>query len=190
MAVMSAEGALRREAWSIGQNELTLDWEVIYAEALPRLFNFFRYRVGNDAVAEDLTSATFEKAWRKRESYRRDLAGFYTWMFAIARNIATDYFRRHKQVISLDEISSEVGHLMLISDPSDGPEEAAQKSADFNRLYSLLQKLPERDQEIVAMKYGAGFTNREIARLMNLSESNIGTLASRLVARLRSEWDQ
>jgi RNA polymerase sigma-70 factor (ECF subfamily) len=187
---MSTEHALRREALRLGQVEVALDWEVIYAEALPRLFNYFRYRVGSDSIAEDLTSATFEKAWRKRESYRRDLASFYTWMFAIARNVATDYFRRDKRVISLDEIGAEVGPQVLTSDPSENPEEAAQKSADFARLIMLLHRLPERDQEIVAMKYGANLSNREIARLLKLSESNVGTLASRLVARLRSEWDR
>ena len=187
---MSAERTLRRDSWAIGQAEVALDWEAIYAEALPRLYNFFRYRVGNDALAEDLTSTTFEKAWRKRESYRRDLAGFYTWMFAIARNVATDYFRRHKEVISLDEIVANPNPAFLISDPGEGPEEAVQKAADFNHLSNLLRQLPVRDQEIVAMKYGAGLSNREIARLMNTSESNVGTLASRLVARLRSAWEE
>src|SRR6266496_425703 len=40
------------------------DWDALYAEQLPRIYNFFRFRVGEGAVAEDLTSITFEKAWR------------------------------------------------------------------------------------------------------------------------------
>src|SRR5580765_5538052 len=39
------------------------DWDALYAEQLPRVYNFFRYRVGDGPVAQDLTSATFEKAW-------------------------------------------------------------------------------------------------------------------------------
>jgi DNA-directed RNA polymerase specialized sigma24 family protein len=56
------------------------DWDAIYREQLPRVYNFFRYRVGRTADAEDLTAATFEKAWRARHRYRRDLAGFTTWL--------------------------------------------------------------------------------------------------------------
>nr|HNH84167.1 RNA polymerase sigma factor [Acidobacteriota bacterium] len=71
------------------------DWEALYKEELPRIFNFFRYRVGDASLAEDLTSTTFEKAWQHRDRYRRDLAGFSTWLFTIARNVASDHFRRH-----------------------------------------------------------------------------------------------
>ena len=52
------------------------DWDALYAAEMPRVYNFFRYRVGDGPVAEDLTSATFEKAWRARDRYRRDLASF------------------------------------------------------------------------------------------------------------------
>ena len=67
------------------------DWETVYAEHLPRVYNFFRFRIGDCADVEDLTSATFEKAWRARHRYRRDLSGFATWLLTIARNVATDY---------------------------------------------------------------------------------------------------
>ena len=66
------------------------DWEAVYAEQLPRVYNFFRYRFGASADVEDLTARTFEKAWRARSGYRRDLAGFSTRLLSIARNVATD----------------------------------------------------------------------------------------------------
>src|SRR5918999_5159807 len=71
------------------------DWEQVYAEQLPRVLNFFRYRLGDTADAEDLTARTFEKAWRARDRYRRDVAGFSTWLLTIARNVAIDYLRAH-----------------------------------------------------------------------------------------------
>ncbi len=51
------------------------DWDQVYAEQLPRVLNFFRYRLGNTADVEDLTARTFEKAWRARHRYRRDSPG-------------------------------------------------------------------------------------------------------------------
>src|SRR5262245_38406917 len=73
-----------------------VDWDEAYAEALPRVYNFFRYRVGPGPEAEDLTAATFERAWQARHRYRRDLGGFSTWLFAIARNLAVDHYRRRR----------------------------------------------------------------------------------------------
>ncbi len=81
------------------------DWEAIYADQLPRVLNFFRYHAGDDALAEDLTATTFEKAWRNREQYRRDVAGFSTWLFSSARNVAADHFRHHRESVPLDAVS-------------------------------------------------------------------------------------
>lgn len=156
------------------------DWEALYARELPRIYNFFRYRVGDGAVAEDLTSATFEKAWSARARYRRDLAKFSTWLFAIARNVAVDHFRRTRGEVPLDEAL----------DRADGgsPEADAIRRSEFARLAALLRELPDRDRDLLALKFGAGLTNREIARATGLSESNVGTLCHRAVAALRAKW--
>ena len=81
-----------------------IDWDALYADQMPRVYNFMRYRVGDGPVAEDLTSATFEKAWRARDRFRRDRAAFSTWLFTIARNVATDYFRRRRPVVPLASV--------------------------------------------------------------------------------------
>ena len=47
-----------------------IDWTALYAHHVKHIYNFFRYRVGNDQVVEDLTATTFEKAWRKRHQFR------------------------------------------------------------------------------------------------------------------------
>ena len=79
------------------------DWDAVYAEQLPRVYNFFRYRFGASADVEDLTARTFEKAWRARSGYRRDLAGFSTWLLSIARNVAADYCRSRKPTLALHD---------------------------------------------------------------------------------------
>jgi RNA polymerase sigma factor (sigma-70 family) len=66
-----------------------VDWNAVYGEMLPKVYNYFRYRLGDDPAAEDLTAATFEKAWSKRKQYRRDKSAFSTWLFTIASRVAT-----------------------------------------------------------------------------------------------------
>ncbi len=166
--------------WPTAATVSDADWEALYASELPRIYNFFRYRVGDGPVAEDLSSVTFEKAWRARRRYRRDVSKFSTWLFAIARNVAVDHYRRSRPEISLDEAPEPV--------TGESPEDEAVRRSNFDRLSVLLAALSDRDREILAMKYGAGLTNREIARVTGLSESNVGTIGHRAVATLREKW--
>lgn len=154
------------------------DWETVYKEYLPRVYNFFRYRVNNESIVEDLTAATFEKAWRGRSRFRRDLSAFSTWLFTIARNVAADHFRGTEQNISLEAIHEQADPVSL--------EETVQRKQDFAWLSALLGQLPARERELVAFKYGAGLSNREIARLTRLSESNVGTILNRTMEKLRN----
>jgi len=157
------------------------EWDTIYAEQLPRVYNFFRYRVGDGPVAEDLTSATFEKAWRSRGRYRRDLAGFGTWLFVIARRVAIDHYRTARRHAPLEAAAAVPG--------GPTPEEIAERRSDAERLAGLLGRLSEEDRELIALKYGAGLTNRAIARLTGIGESNVGTRLHRRIQELRARWD-
>lgn len=157
------------------------DWEAAYREYLPRVYNFFLYRVGDEPLVEDLTSVVFEKAWRGRKRYRRDLGAFSTWLFTIARNVAADHFRRNSREVPLESIHGQ-------SDASS-VDETVQRREDFAQLNLLLSRLPARERELVALKYGAGLNNREIARLTRLSESNVGTILNRVIEKLRIEME-
>ncbi|HEX2981229.1 MAG TPA: sigma-70 family RNA polymerase sigma factor [Anaerolineaceae bacterium] len=159
-----------------------VDFDAVYRAEVTRVFNFFRYRVGDDQLAEDLTAETFEKAWRNRERYRRDRAAFSTWLFTIARRVAVDHYRRRQAVVSLEALSE-----LPAGEPT---ENAIQERVDFARLTALLAQLAEHDRELVALRYGAGLTNRAIAGLTGLSESNVAVLLHRVVQKLRGEWEE
>lgn len=173
-------GGVRILDWFLPAAADDVDWERVYAEGLPRVFNYFRYRGFERASAEDLTSVTFERAWRARGRYRRERAAVSTWLLAIARNAATDALRRSRPEVPLEDVS--LRH-------EETPETAALRRAERLRLRSLLAGLPERERELIALKYGAGLTNREIARATGLRESNVGTILHRTIGGLRARWD-
>ena len=159
-----------------------VNWEAVYWTQMPRIYNFFRYRLGNNQLAQDLTATTFEKAWRSREQYRRDRGAFETWLFSIARNTANDHFRSHQpHELSLDEAHTVASNFSV--------EDESWRRQLFAQLYQLLEKLPRREKELIALKYGSGLTNRDIAVLTQLSESNVGTLLHRIIQKLRKEWE-
>jgi len=165
----------------LGAPATEVDFEALYRAELPRIYNFFRYRVGEGQLAEDLTSATFERAWRKRDRYRRDLAAFSTWLFTIARRVLVDHYRQHHAEAPLHDAAH------LTTDQT--LEDLTQRQADFERLSVLLAQLADRDRELVALKYGAGLTNRTIAGLTGLSESNVGVILHRALQTLRAKWE-
>ncbi len=168
-------------AYTTDSTAQSVDWNALYADELPRVYNFFRYRVYDHRVAEDLTATTFEKAWRSRGQYRRDRSGFSTWLFTIARNVAVDYYRRRQTEVALKaDLPSDTAPL----------DEAQQHRDDVQQLKRLLAPLPPRERELIALKYGAGLTNRAIAHLVDLTETNVGTILHRIVKQLRTEWEQ
>jgi RNA polymerase sigma-70 factor, ECF subfamily len=157
-----------------------LDWDAIYADQLPRIYAYFKYRLGSGVDVEDLTSRTFEKAWRARDRYRSDLAGFSTWLVKIAQNICIDYLRSHRNHLPIDVALDIAGEAT--------PYKDIERISDKARLVALIVGLPERERELIALKYGAGINNVSIARLTGLSESNVGTILHRAVETLRSKW--
>ena len=165
--------------WFAGKAD-SVDWDAVYAELMPRVFNFFSYQVENVAAAEDLTATTLMRAWQGRERHSENLSSFPTWVFGIARHVAADHFRRREQPLPLEHTVAEAEGTTL--------EDDAERRDEVKRLQALLNGLDEREREITALKYGADLTHREIAQIMNLSETNVSTIASRVVSKLRTEW--
>lgn len=159
-----------------------INWEEVYDAFLPRLFYFFCYKVGDPQVAEELTAVTFEKAWKSRGGFRKDRGQVQAWLFGIARHVAGDYLRKPFREVALEEMPEIPEKYSL--------DEDLQRQLDFQKVSRILSTFSERDRELISLKYGAEMTNREIARMMSLSESNVGTILSRVVAKLRKEWEQ
>lgn len=160
----------------------TTDWDEVYRVLLPRVYRYFCYRVGEGQLAEDLASTTFEKVWRRRKRYRRNLSAFSTWIFTIARNVAIDHFRTTKATLSIETIS-------LPDDGSSSPEAMLMTGEDVKRLSALLARLPDTNRELLALRYGADLSYAEIAEVSGLSPSNVGVILHRTVKRLREMWE-
>jgi RNA polymerase sigma-70 factor (ECF subfamily) len=159
-----------------------IDWRSVYDELLPRLFHYFCYRTGDAHTAEELTALTLETAWEKRSRYQRQVGAFNDWVFGIARITAAQYFRSCRPVLPLEEAAETPAPEMV--------EQLAERQLAFDRLYDLLRQFPDRERELVALKFGAELTNRQIARLRGLSESNVGTILSRVISKLRKLWEE
>lgn len=166
-----------RFPFSLAQQEV-VDWDACYAELLPKVFNYFIYKTGQTDLAEDLTASTFERVWSKRESYRSRQASMSTWIFGFARNVLKENLRASRKHVFIpleDEITA--------GDPT--LESNAMQNEERNWLLQMLDQISIRERDLISLKYGADLSNREIATLCHLSESNVGTILQRCLVKLK-----
>ena len=157
----------------------------LYEEFMPKVFRYIQYRVNSMQLTEDLTSTVFEKALTNFSKYSSDKASFSTWIFSIARNTVIDHYRAQgrKQTVSLDKVVD-----ILSSDSS--PEEELERKEELRKLKTGLSGLSREEQEIISLKFGSDMNNRQIAKMLGLSESNVGTKLYRAVRKLRDSFQE
>ena len=152
----------------------------LYEQHMPAVYRYVLYRVGDVQTAEDLTYTVFEKALNSFRIYNAAQASFPTWLMAIARNTLIDYYRvRGKR----KDVTLEAASQVAANDPP--PDEEAARREELQRLRLCLSGLSAQEQEIISFKFGADMTNRYIAGLLSLSESNVGVMIYRAVRKLR-----
>jgi RNA polymerase sigma-70 factor (ECF subfamily) len=170
-------------------NAVALDreiFETLYQAYLPKVYNYVCYRVGDEKAAEDLTAEIFERALKNLHRYRSDRGAFSTWLFKITRNLISNHIRsrrRHPEMVSLEAIPSLAGTSLT-------PEQATIEAENMHKLHLTLQQLPEREQEILALKFGSQLSNQEIAQVMQLNANHIGVVLHRAVRSLRLAFEQ
>jgi len=152
----------------------------MYEEHFVRVYNYIRYRVGDAATTDDLTSVTFHKALDHRFEFDPRRAKISTWLLTIARNTVHDHHRSRSRRLNL-LVHWWRGRTVTQPDPETiliGDEER-------DGLLAALWQLPDRDRDLLGLKFGAGHTNREIAATTGLSESNVGVVVHRALGKLR-----
>ncbi|HET9233619.1 MAG TPA: sigma-70 family RNA polymerase sigma factor, partial [Candidatus Eisenbacteria bacterium] len=104
------------------------------------------------------------------------------WLFGIARNVITDHIRARRRWRWLP-----VDWLHQLESPDPNPERTVVAEEEHRHLAAALAHLPDRDRDVLGLKFASGLTNREIARITKLTESNVGVIVYRAVARLREQ---
>jgi RNA polymerase sigma-70 factor (ECF subfamily) len=156
----------------------------VYDEHVWNVYGYFAYRLSSRDDAEDLTQLTFERALRAWDSFDARRATAAAWLFAIARNLLVDHYRRdrsrHEEAIG----DGEVGEAIL------GYQEPEERGLGISPdLAAALERLAPRSREVIALRFGGDLTAREIAPLTGLSLTNVQQILSRSLRRLRTELE-
>ena len=157
-------------------------FERLFEEHGARLFSFLAYRTGNRALAEDLTSETFERVLRSRQRFDPRRGSERRWLYTIALNLLRDHARRqsHEERV-LQHVG--VGALEETADPAL----AAVEHRD--ELQRALAQLSGDEREALALRFGADLKLHEVARVLGEGESAIEGRIYRALKKLRDELD-
>jgi RNA polymerase sigma factor (sigma-70 family) len=182
---------------SMSEHDLRIA-EIIAGERA-RLRNFIRSRVPNEADAEDLLQDVFYEvveAYRLMEPIQR----WSAWMFRVARNRITDFFRKKRlEPSGSDPVAvSDEGEALVLEDllpsPEAGPEEVYARTVLLHELEEALDELPEEQREVFIAHELEGTSFKEIAARSGVG---VNTLLSRkryavlhLRRRLRAIYDE
>jgi len=152
----------------------------LYEDYLPRVYNYMRYRLDDAQTADDLTAQVFHRAMKAVKRYDPQRAPFAAWLFGIVHHVLNDYFRQQKrwQWLSLDTLRQRFSL-------APEPEEAFIQSERQTAVLQAVAQLPEREREIVALKFGGNLTNRHIAELTGLTANNVGIILYRTLKQLK-----
>jgi len=137
-----------------------------------RVYAYVAYRIGDGPDAEDVTSATFERALRYRESFDPWRGEPLGWLIGIARRCLVEAY---------------AGAAIPVAEPPDVPGLDSPEEKAVRRLWlaDALAHLDERDRELIALRYGADLTARQIADLLDLRTNAVEVALHRALARLR-----
>jgi RNA polymerase sigma-70 factor, ECF subfamily len=160
------------ERTRLGDQEAFAGLVDLYRDRIHRLV----YGLLRDAGdAEDVTQEVFIKAFYRISSYKGDSA-FYTWLYRVAVNAATDWRKKWWKRRGLSLSESPTGQ-NGIPDESARPERLAHGRELGKRLEESLARLPEKYRTILVLREYESLSYGEIARVLKLRK---GTVESRL----------
>ncbi len=137
-----------------------MDFTSLYEGFAPDVFRFALYLSGNRADAEDITSETFVRAWTSHESIRTETVKGY--LFTIARNLFLKQLRAASRHAPLDE---------NLSDSRPSAFDLVRQRAEAAAVLEAMQSLPDVDRAALVMRTFDELPYREIARVLEITET-------------------
>lgn len=154
------------------------DFAELYDRSYAKAYNYALYRLGDPAAADDAVSRAYENALARLDSFDPARGEADGWLFGILRNAVNDLLRERRWRAPFDLVLALVGE-------RDAGERALIEDEEQRALLAALASLDARGRELLALKFGAQMSNKDIAAQTGLSESNVGVILFRTVKRLQ-----
>ncbi len=153
--------------------------EKIYRQHYKKIYNYICFRINNHFDAEELVNTVFEKAMKGWSTYRPEQSPLEAWLVGIARNVVNDYLRSKKRkfFLPLDDILS-------LASPGSSPLEITLQKEEHRELIRAMAQLKDKERQVLSLRFATELKNNEIAKIMGISESNVGVIIHRGLKKL------
>ena len=155
------------------------DFDRLYRVTYARIVRTLIAIVGSRTAAEDCTQEAFTKALRAWDSWRGDVPA-EAWIHRIAVNTAISH-RRREQIRALPSLLRRLGAPSAGRDPID--------HADERSVVAELRRLPPKQAAAVVLRHYHGYSNREIATALGVTERTVGNWMAAALRTLRSRME-
>lgn len=149
-------------------------------EHLSGVLRYLTHVTGDRHLAEDLTSATFERALRDWHRFDPDKGSARVWLIEVSRRVALDHFRSETRRRRRDTTWS-------AREPQAAP--APETEVSDLRLRQALSRLSRAERELIALRVVLEFDTAETARIADRSPSGVSTSLHRALGKLRREME-
>ena len=171
---MVEEQALLRGARELEEPALSAIFETYY----PPLYRYIYQHVRHRTTAEDLTAEVFSRMLAQLAGGRGPRRNLKAWLYRVAHNLVVDHARRqvHRDHDALEEEMASAGQVV---------EMEVDAALWRERAASALQRLTPMQRAVIILKYLEGYTNAEIAPILELSVGAVKALQHRGLASMR-----
>ncbi len=172
------------KAWIIKAQKKPKDFAPLYNLYYLQIFKYVIKRVKNENTAAEVTSDIFAKALFKIGKYKFKGLPFSSWLYRIASNEITDYYRK-KQVSKYVRVTEDQLNY-LFDNTVDEITITSDKEEKLRKIISLLEILSADDLELIEMRFFEERSFKEIAAILNLTEGNARIKTHRAITKLKN----
>ena len=155
---------------------------LLYRRHVDAVFSFAYRRCGSRDVAEEATSATFERALRSIGGFEWRNNGIRPWLLRIASNEVAEVYRRQSRVAKVRGRLAAEGEAL-----TDGPDTGPYAGVDLALVHAALDRLSERYQAVISLRYLAGLPAGAAAAELGCTSAVLAVTLHRALRALRAE---
>lgn len=160
-------------------------FQALYQLYFRRVYGYVAARIAEPPDAEDVVSEIFLRVVKHLAQLRnQQQLSFAAWLFVIARSAVSDHYRRNGHATTFVPLDAATP---LHAEDST-PDRVVTAKEDAAWLRTLIATLPERQREVIMLRYYGGLRNQEIAAVLGIGEKTVSAYLSRALSELQQGY--
>lgn len=162
---------------AVGQRSDRQAFAALFKHFAPRLKSYLARSGTSDAQAEEFAQEAMVNVWRKAASFDPEQAAASTWIFAVARNLRVDHYRRLGHRMEVAGLDQEEAERVEELDPEPSPEARLFGLQCERGVRAALATLPPEQLQVLKLSFYEEHPHAQIAAELGIP---LGTVKSRV----------